>query len=726
MEHDNVADENSPTGLPSLDNEAPIWSILPSYDMYASTIFKSVNVSNEGPEPPMYEHSSISSADSNPFSSNSNTTATTSVAGGRGLDGERLILADQSSSLWQETILDNTHRLKNLTDTRNTVSNGVKLEVFFTKEVGDFGKKLEIIDPTLHEYKQGDLLNGYVVIANETNDEIPFDMFNVLLEGNFIVSNTKNAADKRPVVIKKFLEIFDFSASWTEAYVNRLLEDKLEQYFCPYQHDPIDGTLISMRGRLLLPKETYKRFFNFKIPESLLDSQCNEHNLSSHVELPPTLGLSKYEAPLNLNTHMKDFSFVDSSVSYDVLARFIGRKSAYNVDEDLRDIDRTKLVNNSGDEYVILKERRNYIRVVKESKRFTENEKLMKLTENRVLYDMFMRSLDQKIESGNQLVKFINEGNVGEIIDGSTRLAEAELQIEKAKQCYRRGPYRDIKQQSFKENIEVVHPINKSNILGLVKQLGCVRIQVPKVDHIVKYIPPPRFRRTEKVIESPRLLDVQIDFSIDLPFQNKKGPELRLISCDLVVFTFKSNGDQIPIELNHDLLYKNECIPQLEYVGDSDNFTQHTKLPVRSKSLEIGKLLTKLGHQNYKLESQFVRDMKAICKMDENYMNLELTDILIQANGNEYENNQRSLSAIRSISTCSSKPGNKRFNLIVNLDSAKLKGDNKKHTVPSYDRFCLLPSFQSCFMGRFYYLRVTFHLSNNTIVNVKVPVTIQK
>ena len=47
--------------------------------------------------------------------------------------------------------------------------------------------------------------------------------------------------------------------------------------------------------KVIQPGVTYKRYFNFKIPNNLLDSECNDHGLSKHVDLPPTLGLSRWE-----------------------------------------------------------------------------------------------------------------------------------------------------------------------------------------------------------------------------------------------------------------------------------------------------------------------------------------------------------------------------------------------------------------------------------------------
>ena len=119
-----------------------------------------------------------------------------------------------------ETILDNVHRLPNLTFQSHKISEAVKLEVHFTKDVCELGKKPELIDPYIYEYKQGDLLNGYILIKNTSEKPIPFEMFYLLFEGNFMVANPLDAKDK--VKIRKFLEMFDFSGSWNEGNISRL------------------------------------------------------------------------------------------------------------------------------------------------------------------------------------------------------------------------------------------------------------------------------------------------------------------------------------------------------------------------------------------------------------------------------------------------------------------------------------------------------------------------
>ena len=161
-------------------------------------------------------------------------------------------------------------------------------------------------------------INGFVLITNESNEPIPFDMFYVLFEGNLTVANTLDVNDRKPSKVERFLQMFDFSASWNHAYINRLITEYANAYECPLITDSYDDTKMGFSNRKLLPGVTYKRFFTFKIPENLLDSECG-HSLLNHTQIPPSLGKSRSEDYVNLTykpdaTKTKSLSFIDTSI----------------------------------------------------------------------------------------------------------------------------------------------------------------------------------------------------------------------------------------------------------------------------------------------------------------------------------------------------------------------------------------------------------------------------
>ena len=91
----------------------------------------------------------------------------------------------------------------------------------------------------------------------------------------------------------------------------------------------------ALKGKDYIPWDNLQTVFTFRIPNNLLDSECNDHALSKHVELPPTMGLSRWETahfPERAINKIKDFTLLNTSVSYGVMARFIGRKSTWEVD----------------------------------------------------------------------------------------------------------------------------------------------------------------------------------------------------------------------------------------------------------------------------------------------------------------------------------------------------------------------------------------------------------
>ena len=168
--------------------------------------------------------------------------------------------------------------------------------------------KPEFINPYVYEYQQGDVISGYIVIENASSKPIPFDMFVVLFEGVFMITNSDHGKSAIPVKIKKFLELFDFSASWTEATINRLRSESRNPYIWLDLVDPVDGISISLSNeKFLTPYKKYKRFFTFKIPHNLLDSECNNHNLSKHVKLPTIGNISDNEQHIKTSTRSNYF-----------------------------------------------------------------------------------------------------------------------------------------------------------------------------------------------------------------------------------------------------------------------------------------------------------------------------------------------------------------------------------------------------------------------------------
>lgn len=738
-------------------NEAPVWNILPSYHMYTTTIYKSFNVSNESlAEPPSYENSSIHS--NSQLSSVSTGRSNSTVAQGpstvsRNTDDDTggLIVADEGSNMWQETILDNIHKLTNLTHSNKVVSNAIKISIEFTEEVGELGKKLVLIDPLLHEYKQGDLINGFVIIKNESNEPIPFDMFYVLFEGNFTVANTLDINDTIPTRVERFLQMFDFSASWNHAHINRLITEYENPYECPLISDPYDDSKMAFPDRKILPGVTYKRFFTFKIPENLLDSECN-HNLQDHTQIPPTLGKSRSEDYVNLaykveNCKTKSLSFIDSSITYGVQARFIGRSSKYNISKSKRND--PILINSKGDEYVILKEANRFLRIVPQTKRLTPNEKIIKRKGSEILYNNLINRCKEKIKIGHELIQSIERNKMDNAIELVNKLS-SQLSNDHVKfnQLYHSTSESECKRNMIEEicdqNYNLISPITKKSIRGLVTPIGTLQVSTPKLDYALKYIPPVQFRAGLNVKQSELdtwTLKVPIELALRIPQvlfgKKKKIPTIKSIESDLVVYSLKSDSNPIPIEITHDLLFKNEVNPDNALndrgFSDQDDFSALVKSQFKSYCTEIQKIFTQLPPDVFKLESQLVKDIKCLSSLKEKHMNLQIEDLKYQVpGGSVQEVNSKNLTNLNWTPEVANEedPGQLeykcKFNLYLNVVSAHLKVIGTFKKANAFDAFFLVPSFQTCYIGRFYYLKIKISLSNGDCVHLKVPIDFEK
>ncbi|EMG49706.1 hypothetical protein G210_5465 [Candida maltosa Xu316] len=717
-------------------------TILPSYSMFTSTLGRNVNVPelDDNPrnlEPPVYNredsfHSDAASSTSsshlssgfNNLSLGSSRTSVTSTTLENIDEQGSFIIADENTGYWKETILDNVHHLPNLTFQSHKISEAVKLEIYYTKDICEIGKKPELIGPSIFEYKQGDLLTGYILIRNESDKPIPYEMFYLLFEGNYMIANKSNAADIVPVKVRKFLEMFDFSGSWNDGNISRLVTEVRNPYICEDIRDPIDGTALCFgEKRIIYPGITYKRFFTFRIPDSLLDSECNEHGLSKHVELPPTMGLSRWEVahyPERAKTKLKDFCPIVDSVSYGVMARFIGRKSTWEADfgkiiTPSRD---TRLINAKGDEYIILKELTNHFRVVQKTTIPTDSERLMKLLENKLMYNNLISRIKEKIDMGKQMIESIENNEFTSTIDIGKQLTQTEIEMAKCKQLYRPDCVRDAKADPNKiEYYETFLPLVKKSITGS-KELGTLKMASPKKEYCVCYIPPTRFRSysIDKLTPSWNF-EISLDLSIQFPSLLNKAPQIptiKAITAELVVLTVSSAKLPIPIEFNHDLVFNKQNTGSFI---DSDNFETNIVKPFKKYSNELYQIYKTLGSSNFKIEKQLIEDLKALCELDHKCFNLVVQDVKV--NGQSYKKDSLNWTVNKTSASASIKVG-------VNLESLLIKGNTPNKSHKAYDMFTLVPDFQSCFMSRMYHIRLTVQLSNGSYSNIKIPVRIQK
>ncbi|KAG7192457.1 uncharacterized protein KQ657_001858 [Scheffersomyces spartinae] len=740
----------------------------------------STHSSTSGNVPTSHSSSGTVSSSQNSISGQSQsadtveTTPTTITGALTAVSGEadtNFIVADETSGSWQDTVLNNVHKLKNLTSSKNKVSNAIKLSVHFTKDLCEAGVEPTIIDPTKIEYEQGCFVHGFVYIQNTLDKPVPFDMFYVLLEGNFMIDNPKDT--KNPIIYKKFLEMFDLSASWNDVYVNRLTTDKYKPYVCPYTVDPRDGSHLGIQlGRLLQPGVLYKRFFTFKIPERLLDSECGNHTLSSHIELPPTMGMSRFENYLYKNCKVKDFAFFDAAVSYSVMTRFIGKRSLYNVDEKLKDIDDTKLINNKGDEFIILKETNNFIRIVPNYHPSSPSLERMKSVEQTLLYKNMVKRLEEHLKNGQKLVDLLERGEFDKSIQVGEYMTQSELEFAKLRQSYNKRCHKDFYADQKKGELQqpqysIIVPITtrkKSLTSSLLKKpskndtggmVGVLSLNTPQVDYQINYIAPPQFR-SHQLLE--KLTDLRKGWHLSIPIEFQFSgsetlgnylPSFKHVNASLTILSLKSDREPLPLELKHDLIYTQQQYPSrseiqailCDSLNDPDTFVLNIQKPFQKLSTQLYKYLKELPTSNFKVELDLVNDLKLICYTHTKSISLSVNDVSVSASpltpsekfttlvaSQSSAHSSKAIDAMKWEEAEKNEVGqttmSKKFYLNVNLNSATLLGS--KSTAPVSDDYTLIPDFQSCQTARFYCLKLLFVTQDDHTISVKVPVHIVK
>lgn len=663
----------------------PLWSILPSYYMYSNTINKGIN---DMPVPPNYELRpslcSINTTQSTVSGSSGVTSlpagsSSTSVSQGSGnplLSTDPQIEVENQGSYIKENLLDNIHKLKSFSSGGNERADEIEISIVFTEDVCMRNRPPKIIDPSLVEYSQGEYTHGYVLIKNNGEVPIPFDMFYFVLEGEYeIYSNPRTVT---PSVEKKtFLQMLDFSASYNQAIMNRLIHfDPLDSKKIDYEDSTYDYDLLDEKYQCyfsthqIQPKIHYKRSFSFKIPHKLLDWTCPEGALPSHVNLPPSFG-----------GETRDFATIHTAVNYGVHARFIGRHSMYN-----------PKIPNDKDEFVVLKGCSESFRVVPFSTP-TSDFKQMKSA-----FDLFYKTVNERIDEGSKFV------------DKVTQQISADARIQKLINSPRAEvdtPY------------EFYFPVYKQSAFFKATPSNTVKVKTPKVTHTIEYIPPKKI-----CIDPPNTSswNIEIPFEISINSGGSNKPvDIKSIEAELVVVTLESLSSLIPIEMHHDLIYNQ--VKQKNTIDGQDEVLTNLILPARKLNDKIHELIAKASNDPaWVIEKSIVSGLKALAEMNTKIMNLPIVNSKISQGGSFHN-----IEEVPWVKQADGKAISKSFDMHLDLTSAVNKGAKPDfNRAPAYDRFTLVPNFQSCNLCRMYYIRVIVGLSNGQNVQVKLPVTVEK
>ncbi|ODV80789.1 BUL1-like protein [Suhomyces tanzawaensis NRRL Y-17324] len=717
-------------------DDSLINNILPSYQMYQSTVSKKLTPEEENftVDPPMYEMTPVSSAATTPF------VTLLSIQSPVGTPGDATPAIDhfpfndetfneQSADLWENTILANVHKLPNLAKSDNAIAQGLDVGIHVTQEVCQKGVKPVLIDPSNLEFAQRDYIHGYVTIVNRTPHPVTFDMVYVVFEGTMVVLENKRGlidTDKQSQVFK-FLNMLDLFASWSYANIDRLVTDNGDPHdWCHGETDPYDNAALSLDlKRTFHPNVTYKRYFTFRVPEKLLDDSCEAHNLTRHTEVPPSLGVPRNMVSpsmllANRDAQIRDLSFIDTSISYSVEARVIGRALEYNY-------------KTSHDQYVIAQEAICPIRVIpKQSPEVYYNSSEL-LHGTTTFYKAFVDAVLEKIEFGRTLLKVpVSQREEIALSPVSSRDSGSNNKLRHLYDVAGTTINSSLqsKKQFSDDSYQCLIPFKKKSLTGGTKILGIVSLSTPKTQYHSLYVPPIKFRTGAVPPVSTFELNIPLELSYFIEGAASRAtlPEIKSITPELTVLTIRSKKHYIPIEFNHEMCFRDQ---ELDWKKkDLDNFDSIIIKQFKDYLAEITSQIQTVGNDLIKFESQLFKDVKALASLQTKYINLSVleNDVKFYARSENNSGLHNSIKTIpwelehqeNSVHTLYSK----KFELKLNLNDCHLKG-HENRTNKGFDHFTLVPDFQNCLMARMYYVKITAKLSSGDSLVVNVPLTIE-
>lgn len=633
--------------------------------------------------------------------------------------------------------LDNIDRLE------KSSKSPIDLQIYVTKKVPhpDVNNDLET---RLKEYTSEDLVNGYVVITNTCDQPVDFGLFTVSLEGTIKISELGLSESKklRKVLMKKFLKMYDLSAS----YAYTLVPNSAGIEYVPFAKDLFDGCLIGLpNDRILQPNTKYKKFFTFKFPLKLLDNSC-VNNLMPHLFPPPSTGLDKtcfYNRGDNIALNKalgygflnvrgtplltKDYSFDNVSVSYTIEAKFIDKLNSHQQDpvspHDINDP-------NSEAEYVIAKSSQYYLRFipnVSQKLRYYESS-FDSTIRNGIAWKLFHNYRD------NHTWRAIDDLQVRIDREIDEKLTKEELSVADLKLknliILPQADRLPTKDNPTHEDELVLHSKTanifgkkKKSILSSLVKIGELKMSIAVPDSCVPYSSPRllmKYNTDDDLSLNPVHLssshinevyhrDEQVDsLDVSLTFtsdESSKPPQISSIETNLVLWTYNSDYP-IPFELSYDFFYHN---------------------PRDTKTTDDAAVITRSNLQHLKDEVF-------------NYMHFfKSTDIQISRNSFLYLKSMKHLAVKRDIIKEYYKGGNPES--LPEWKGAQMPDKKVKWvktfklplTVVNKNNVNLLPTFHNCLVGRIYCLQVVIKYKGasgevnefgDNVVRLDIPVAV--
>lgn len=163
------------------------------------------------------------------------------------------------------------------------------IQIFVTKDVPEPYTDNEL-ETRLKHYTLGDLVNGYLIITNTTPHPQTFGLFTVLLEGSIKITEPATGNDQ-PKYHKILMKKFLRMYDLHASYGYIQVPNLAGIEYPPHTPDTHDGTIIALpETRVLQPFTKYKKFFTFRFPSRLLDNVC-PGQIDAHIAAPPLFGV---------------------------------------------------------------------------------------------------------------------------------------------------------------------------------------------------------------------------------------------------------------------------------------------------------------------------------------------------------------------------------------------------------------------------------------------------
>lgn len=666
LSEQSVVDEQATISSSCHSDSKNMYDFLPSFHMHQSLLNRSIYdgtlFSPNEPGLPIYD----------------NDTECFCVGGPGDIGLARMASTPQAQTsnnvgLLQDSMLDNFCKLP-------VIRSALMVNVVLSKHPFPENKTNLQREVATKEYTNGDYLFGYYTIHNNSSNPVKFEQVVVTLEGRSTVHNSKANKD----IEKVFLRIADLSAGFCPGRLPISPHSESELY--RFETDAFGYKLYLPDDQILEPGQKYRKFFTFRFPNQLLDQSCDDEQLA-HLVLPPSFGITRMDRKNIVYNNrlgygrtdepgcaflMKDNAPINTSIDYAVCVRIIG--SNPKMQDDVR--------------YSIVGNARHNLRFIPTG---SCERSSFDLTTMQQLDQIYKEIRLELIESKNRLT-----GESDSIMTEpiSTPTTEKSFELDTVPVLNQLTYLEGLTSKLRPSTTSLTLLESVGNLLKKTfKEKGTVEVSSASLSNDLSYIVPNIFRRLtlesrmdgRKVNSSNSNSKQSIKIDLDLKFtplrNDIKPPAVDSITCELVIVSMVATAP-------------------IPFTVDDTFFLSATNNRI---------LQEEFGH--------FSNDFKAL--------------------GPTATIKKRILSNLNSILSLTVIPKILPFFKITDkevstwnpvMESEKIVWNSKVRfnaEVNSLIDLTLIPNFQSCYISRFYYVKVQVAFKKSGLVTLHLPLRVK-